>query len=295
MPLYGELNVDTRYSASVEPNLYTDTVLIPEVTYTEDYDIGPAGQIMVHKLDDGEEVKPGKPGRDFKDETPKDDLISIAFNNNFQKSDKIYGIQSAAVSFALGEIKLANALNKTKQGRQYSGLACMSSEGTVLEDTTTVVKNNAVNILTALRKQVKDNHGQANFAMVSTDIYSILLNILGLAQVMDPAVQSGQLMKRFGLNILECNSFDKKAATYYDHTGAEKTVDLRGIDFIVGYSKATSILDNFETYRLIDSELFSGTKAQVEYNTAFRVNSPKQLIIKKHIVTESTTPETPVS
>ena len=39
MPLYGELNVDTRYSASVEPNLYTDTVLIPEVTYTEDYDI----------------------------------------------------------------------------------------------------------------------------------------------------------------------------------------------------------------------------------------------------------------
>lgn len=295
MPLYGNQNVDTQFQSSIEPNLYTDTVLIPGVTYTEKYQKGPAGQIMVHKLDSGAEVEPGTPGRDFTDEAAKDDLIPIVFNNNYQKSRKIYGVQSNAVDFAMGEEYLSDALNMTKQGRQYSGLACMANEGKLLEDTTTVTKSNAINILTALRKQVKDNHGQANFAMVSTDIYSILLNILGLAQVMDPAVQSGQLMKRFGLNILECNSFDKKAATYYDHTGAEKTVDLRGIDFIVGYSKATSILDNFETYRLIDSELFSGTKAQVEYNTAFRVNSPKQLIIKKHIVTESTTPETPVS
>lgn len=278
---YGNLNVDEKYSSAIEPNLYSDTVLIPGVTYTQKYQEGPAGGIFVHKLDGGNEVEPGTPGRDFTDETAKDDLIPIVFNNNFQKSRKIYGVQSSAVSFALAEEYLADALNMTKEGRQYSGLACMVQEGTVSSNTTPVTDSTAVEVLTSLRKQIKDNKGKANFAMVSTDIYAMLLKILGLATVMDPAIVSGELLKRFGLSILECNSFDKEAAKYYDSTGTLKTVDLTNVEMIVGYNEAVSILDNFEMYRLIDSENFAGSKAQVEYNTAFKVNSPKQLIIKK--------------
>lgn len=279
--IYGNQNVDEKYSSAIEPNLYNDTVLIPGVTFTDKYQMGPAGQIMVHKIDSGNEVEPGKPGRDFTDEAAKDDLIPIVFNNNFQKSRKIYGVQSSAVSFAMAEEYLADALNITKQGRQYSGLACMVQEGTALEDTTEVTASNVVDVLTTLRQAIKDNKGKANFAMVSTSIYAILLRKLGLAQVMDTAIVTGELMKRFGLSILECNSFDKAAAKYYDATGALKTVDLTGVDMIVGNGEATSILDNFVMYRLKDSENFAGTKAQVEYNTAFKVNSPKQLIIKK--------------
>ena len=287
--LYGEQNVDTKYSAGIEPNLYSDTVLIPGVTYTDKYQTGPAGQIMVNILDSGAEVDPGKPGRDFDDEKAKDDLIPIVFNNNFQKSRKIYGVQANAVQFAMAEEYLSDALNKTKEGRQYSGLACMAEEGSTFNDKTAVTESNAINILTALRKQIKDNKGKANFAMVSTEIYAMFLKLLGLQQVMDPAVQSGELMKRFGLSILECNSFDKAKAKYYNSANELKEVNLTGIDFIVGYNEATSILDNFETYRLRDSENFSGSKAQVEYNTAFKVNSPKQLIIKRReIITTPT-------
>lgn len=278
---YGNLNVDEKYSSAIEPNLYSDTVLIPGVTYTQKYQEGPAGGIFVHKLDGGNEVVPGTPGRDFTDETAKDDLIPIVFNNNFQKSRKIYGVQAAAVSFALAEEYLADALNMTKEGRQYSGLACMVQEGTVSSNTTAVTDSTAVEVLTSLRKQIKDNKGKANFAMVSTDIYAMLLKLLGLATVMDPAIVSGELLKRFGLSILECNSFDKEDAKYYDSTGTLKTVDLTDVEMIVGYNEAVSILDNFEMYRLIDSENFAGSKVQVEYNTAFKVNSPKQLIIKK--------------
>lgn len=278
---YGNLNVDEKYSSAIEPNLYSDTVLIPGVTYTQKYQEGPAGGIFVHKLDGGNEVVPGTPGRDFTDETAKDDLIPIIFNNNFQKSRKIYGVQAAAVSFALAEEYLADALNITKEGRQYSGLACMVQEGTVSSNTTAVTDSTAVEVLTSLRKQIKDNKGKANFAMVSTDIYAMLLKLLGLATVMDPAIVSGELLKRFGLSILECNSFDKEDAKYYDSTGTLKTVDLTDVEMIVGYNEAVSILDNFEMYRLIDSENFAGSKAQVEYNTAFKINSPKQLIIKK--------------
>lgn len=290
MPLYGTQNVDTKYSAAIEPNLYNDTVLIPGVTYSEKYQTGPAGQIMVHKIDSGAEVEPGKPGRDFTDEEAKDDLIAISFNNNFQKSRKLYGVQASAVSFALAEENLADALNMTKQGRQYSGLACLANEGTDFNDLTAVSSSNAVNILTEMRKKIKDNKGQANYAMVSTNIYSILLAKLGLAQVMDPAVQSGELMRRFGLAILESNSFDKEVAKYYDKAGELKTVDLSGVDLIVGYNEAFSLLDNFEVYRLISSENFAGTKAQVEYNTAMTVNSPSQIIVKrnKEVSTETT-------
>lgn len=279
--IYGNQNVDEKYSSAIEPNLYSDTVLIPGVTYTEKYQIGPAGQIMVHKLDSGNDVEPGTPGRDFTDETAKDTLIPIVFNNNFQKSRKIYGVQSNAVSFAMAEEYLADALNMTKQGRQYSGLACMVQEGTLGSDTTATTADNVLEKLTALRKGIKDNKGKANFAMVSTDIYAMLLQKLGLAQVMDNAIISGELMRRFGLSILECNSFDKAAAKYYDKTGALKTVDLTGVEMIVGSNETTSILDNFVMYRLKDSENFAGSKAQVEYNTAFTVNSPKQLIVKK--------------
>lgn len=280
--LYGTQNVDEKYSSAIEPNLYSDTVLIPGVTYTEKYMEGPAGGIFVHKLDGGNVVKPGTPGRDFTDEAAKDSLIPIVFNNNFQKSRKIYGVQAAAVGFAMAEEYLADALNMTKEGRQYAGIACMVNEGTVSADTEAVTEDNAVEKLTALRKEIKNNKGKANFALVSTDIYAKLLNKLGLAQVMDSAVVSGELMKRFGLTIIECNSFDEAEATYFDRTGAEKTVDLTAVDMIVGYNEAVSILDNFAMYRLKDSENFAGTKAQVEYNTAFTVNSPLQVIVKKH-------------
>lgn len=281
--LYGNQNVDEKYSSAIEPNLYSDTVLIPGVTYTEKYQTGPAGGIYVHKLDSGIEVEPGKPGRDFADEEAKDSLIPILFNNNFQKSRKIYGVQAAAVSFAMAEEYLADALNMTKQGRQYSALACMVNEGTASKDTEVVTEENAVDKLTALRKEIKNNKGKANFALVSTDIYAIYLAKLGLAQVMDPAVVSGELMKRFGLTIIECNSFDKVAAKYYDKTNTlVENIDLTKVDMIVGYNEAFSLLDNFEMYRLIDSENFSGSKAQVEYNTAMTVNSPSQLIVKKH-------------
>lgn len=280
---YGNQYVDEKYSASIEPNLYTDTVLIPGVTFTQKYMEGPAGGIFVHKLDSGNAVVPGVPGRDFSDEAANDSLIPIVFNNNFQKSRKIYGVQAAAVAFPMAEEYLTDALNMTKEGRQYSGLACLVEEGTTVNDTTDITASNAVETLTALRKQIKDNKGKANFALVSTDIYAILLAKLGLASVMDPAVVSGELLKRFGLTIIECNGFDNATAKYYNNAGTLKTVDLTDVDMIVGYNEAFSLLDNFETYRVVDSENFSGSKAQVEYNTAFTVNSPAQIVIKKHI------------
>lgn len=258
-------------------------MLIPGVTFSEDIVEGPAGGYYAHKLDDGNEVEPGTPGRDFNDEAAKDELLQVSYNNNFQKSRKIYGVQAAAVKFDAGEAYLANSLNVTRQGRRYSALACMVNEGTVLADTTETTENNVVDKIVEMRKKVKDNHGQANFLLASTAVYAAALKALGLKSTEDPAIVSAQLIKRFGLNIIECNSFDKEDVKYYDYGGTLKTVDLSDVEMICGYHEAFKLEDNFTAYRLIDSENFAGSKAQVEYNTAMRVVSPKQIIVKKKV------------
>ena len=282
MAKYGNQYVDEQYLASIEPNLYTDEVLIPGVTFSTDIVEGPAGGYYAHKLNDGAAVEPGTPGRDFTDEAASDELIQVSYNNNFQKSRKIYGVQAAAVKFNAGEEYLSNALNVTREGRRYSALACMVNEGTAVEDTTAITKENVVETITGMRQAVKDAHGQANFMLVSTNVYNLCLQVLGLQTYADPAVRNAQLLERFGLSIIECNSFDKSGVKYYDYAGELQTVDLSKVDMICGYSEAFKLDDNFTTYRLIDSENFAGSKAQVEYNTAMRVVSAPQVVVKKH-------------
>lgn len=283
MAKYGDQYVDERYLSAIEPNLYTDEVLIPGVTFSTDIVEGPAGGYYAHKLDNGEAVEPGTPGRDFVDEGAEDALIQVSYNNNFQKSRKIYNVQAAAVAFNAGEAYLANALATTMEGRRYSALACMVYEGTDFNDTTAITKANVVEYITAMRKAVKDAHGQANFLLVSTDVYNLCLQVLGLATSTDPAVRNAQLLERFGLAIIECNSFDKAGVKFYDYSGTKRTVDLSTVDMICGYSEAFKLDDNFATYRLVDSENFAGSKAQVEFNTAMRVVSSAQIVVKKHL------------
>lgn len=278
---YNNQYVDEKYLPILEPNLYTDTVLIPGVTYTDKYVTGPAGQLFVHKLTKGSIVAPGAPGRDFQHQAAADSLIAIQLNNNFQKSIKIYGVQENAVDFNMGESYMQMAIEVVRESRQYSGLACLAHEGTADADTTAITTGAAaVAKLIALRKAIKDNHGKANYALVSTDIYALLLNELGLREVYDPAIRTAEMMNRFGLRIMECNSFDEAAAKYIDYTATTQTVDLTKVEMIVGYSEAFSIVPNLEAMRMKDPSDFIGTLVQVEMNMAFRVTSPDQVIVK---------------
>lgn len=278
---YNSQYVDEKYLPILEPNLYTDTVIIPGVTYTDKYVTGPAGQLFVHKLTKGNVIEPGAPGRDFENAAAADSLIAIQLNNNFQKSTKIYGVQANAVAFNMGESYMQMSIETVRESRQYSALACLVKEGTADVDTTAITTGaNAVAKLIALRKAIKNNHGKANYALVSTEIYALLLGELGLREVYDPAIRTAEMMNRFGLRIMECNSFDVNSAKYIDYTGTTQAVKLSNVELIVGYSEAFSIVPNLEAMRMKESEHFIGTLAQVEMNMGFRVTSPDQVIVK---------------
>jgi len=61
-----------------------------------------------------------------------------------------------------------------------------------------------------------------------------------------------------------------------------RTVDFNGVDYIMYNHRALSIVDSVEAARLIDSEYFAGTLAQVEMNTGYRVTNPALVRVRKH-------------
>ena len=68
---------------------------------------------------------------------------------------------------------------------------------------------------------------------------------------------------------------------YYDSTGALKTVDVSKVNYIMYYHEALSIISNFEVARIVDSENFAGSKAQVEMNTGYKVTNNALVYVRK--------------
>ena len=283
--LYNTQNVDEKYLSIIEPNLYYKSVLIPQVTFTDKYE-AQAGGIYVHKLGGGKTtgVVPGTPGRDFSDEVAADSLIQMVFNNNFQKSRKIYGVTAQNVAYNKAEAELAEAVKQVSQGWQTSGVACMVQEGTDMADTTAITKENIKDKFIAMRKKVIDNAGDVNFAIVSTAVFEAYLQYTGTEYTpsINEAVLGGRNVDFLGLTMIEANILNQSIAKYYDHTGTLKTVDLTKVDVIMGYYEGFSALNNFEMLRAIDSERFSGMLAQVETNAGYRVTNPDLIAVKKN-------------
>ena len=283
--IYNTQQVDEKYLSIIEPNLYYKSVLIPGVTFTDKYE-AQAGGIYVHKIGGGKDtgVVPGTPGRDFSDEVVADSLIQIVFNNNFQKSRKIYGVTSKNVAYNKVEAELAEAVKQVSQGWQTSGVACMVHEGTDMADTEAITKDNIKDKFIAMRKKVIDNAGDVNFAIVSTAVFEAYLQYAGTeyTPAMNEAVLGGRNVNFLGLTMIEANILNQSSAKYYDHAGSQQTEDLTKVDVIMGYYEGFSALNNFEMLRAIDSERFSGMLAQVETNAGYRVTNQDLIAVKKN-------------
>ena len=281
---YGSLNVDEKYSGILEPNLYFDSILVPGVTYTDKYQTGPAGGIYVHKLNTTA-VTVGTPGRDFTDEASSDTLIPILLNNNYMKSKKIYGVQAAAVDFDLANEQLSTATQEIKESRQQSALGCLVQEGTT-STVKTAITANAVNAVLDEAAQIKK--GKANVVLCSPDFYALVLKESGknfTPVKNDEVAATGAIGDLYGFTWIRAAGLGEQEAKYYDSTGTLKTVALSKttpVDFILYNSEALSIVDNLESYRIVDSENFTGSKAQAEINTGMKVTTPALVRVRVH-------------
>lgn len=289
---YGNLNVDEKYSGILEPNLYFDSILVPGVTYTDKYQTGPAGGIYVHKLDTTA-VTVGTPGRDFTDEASSDTLIPILLNNNYMKSKKIYRVQAAAVAFDIANEQLATATQEIKESRQQSALGCLVQEGT--KSNGADITANAVDAV--LDEAAKIKKGKANVVLCSPEFYALVLKENGkdfTPAKNDEVAATGAIGDLYGFTWIRAAGLSEAEAKYYDSTGTLKTVALHkaattaadgsAVDFILYNSETLSIIDNLESFRLVDSESFTGSKAQVELNTGMKVTTPELARVRTHTI-----------
>lgn len=289
---YGEVHVDEKYKKLVLPNLYYKTWLVPGVTY-QDVSTDEAGGWFWHKPTGSGPAEPGTPGRDFDDEAAKDTLVQAVFNNNFQRSKKIYAVQASAVAYPVAAEHLGMAVNEIAEGKNLSGLACLITEGTVSGTTTAITKDNLNDEILAERKAVVEAKGIADVVLCAPAFFATMLAAAGSKytpttnEKLLAAAAGGQVGGYLGMTWIEVNGFAHKSGIkYYDYAGALKTVsaaDLGLVDFIMYDHNAFGAGDNFTMARLKDSENFAGTKAQSEDNAAFRVLEPTAVRIRKHV------------
>lgn len=281
---YGNLNVDEKYSAILEPNLYFNSIFADGVSFTSEYEEGPAGGIMVHKLGTSA-AEVGTPGRDFVDEATQDELIPIVFNNNYMKSKKLYGVQAAAVGVQLGEANLKQATQEVSEGWSQSGLACLATEGKKATGTAALTKANIKETIIGTRKEAVEKKFAPDVVMCSPATFATIMTAAGSEYtpvLNDYMNQTGQVGKWLGMTFIEANGLAATNASYYDSANAKKTAAFATVDYVMYNHKALSIINNFDVARLIDSERFNGTLAQVELNTAFKVTNPDCVLVRSH-------------
>lgn len=288
---YGEVHVDEKYKKLVLPNLYYKTWLVPGVTY-QDVSTDEAGGWFWHKPTGSGPAEPGAPGRDFNDEAAKDTLVSAVFNNNYQRSKKIYAVQAAAVAYPVAAEHMGMAVNEVAEGKNLSGLACLITEGTTSGTTTAITKSNFDSQILAERKAVVEAKGIADVVLCSPGFFATMLEAAGTKytpttnEKLLAAAAGGQVGNYLGMTWIEVNGFAHKSdIKYYDYTSVAKTVtaaDLALVDFIMYDHNAFGAGDNFTMARLKDSENFAGVKAQTEDNAAFRVLEQSAVRVRKH-------------
>lgn len=284
---YGSIHVDEKYSATFAPNLYKNSWIVDGVTTTSRY-TEKAGQIFVHKLTRGT-VTPVAPGGDFTHAAQADTLIQIALNNEFMVSKKLYNVATENIAAPVADETLATATADVREGREQSGLACLITEGTASSDTTTLTSSNLKEKILAERAALSKAGGNANILLVSPEVYALLLANFGAEftpVANDRVVNDGAVGRWYGFTVFECNGLSSSTAIKYrDYTGTEQSVtaaNLAKVDFILYNSEAFAVVDNLQAYRFKDAIDFTGSYAQVDVNTGFRLTNSVLARVKSH-------------
>lgn len=268
MAQYTNKFVDEKYSSLLEENLFENSVLIPGVTYSTNWQGDAAsGAVKIYKLTSGT-VTAGTPGRDFTNVDGANTLLTLNLDKNFQKSYKIFGVQAAAVDHDMGSGYLQLAVKEVSQGWQASALGVLEAAATDMADITAITKSNVYGYMVDARKVLVDAGAMADIAMVSTAVYASLVKspeFTHASSLGDSVIATGALGKVAGMLVFESQSL--AAAT----------------DFIVYDHMTFAIATNLEAMRVIDSEHFTGSLAQVEINSGFLVTNADRTLIKKNV------------
>lgn len=283
--LVGSIHGDERYSAIVEPNLYSNAIFQPGISYTDKYEVADAFAAKVAKVGVGKYADPTKGAEDYSHEVATDDLITIPYNNCFKESKKMYNIQMSSVGYNMGEENLAVAIQKVRVRKDRSGVACLVNEGTNSKIDTASTAETLKNNVLAVKKELMNDDANPTVAICTNEFYTTMLSIANnefTSDVKNFVSQEGQVGRWLGILWIPTSILNLTNAKYYDNTDTLKDVSFDGIEFVMYDADAFSILGNVTDNGLYDGHpAFNGVAAQSELYAGFNVTNPKRARVKR--------------
>lgn len=280
--------VDDKYSALVEPNLFAANVFQPGITFTDKYQIGAAGQIMVHKPGVGT-VTPTAPGADYTDAIVQDSIVTISLDKQFNRSRKIYGATAASVAYPIAASEIETGLQEIKAAWNKQAAKSLLTTTGLNKDTNilTVLAtdgSDAYDTIVNSRQILVEKNANPDTLIVTPATYSKLLKAPEFqrsTQISDMAIADGVVGRIAGLNVFEYSELNASVTTG-DAVAGITLASGDEIEYIIYDSEAFSIVTSVEQVRVVDSERFNGTLAQVEIVSGFKLTNPDRAIVKLH-------------
>ena len=284
--------VDDRYSPLVEPNLFAGNVLQPGLSFTDKYQLGAAGQIIVHKPGTGT-VTATAPGADFTETVVKDSTITISLSKQFNRARKIYGATVASVAYGIAAAELETAIQEVREAWTLEGVsAIVDADGIQVASnvTTLTASNDIYDTIVDARQALRAKKAKPDSIIVSPTTYGKLLKsdeFQRAVQLDNQVVRDAYVGRIAGLNVFEYESLSSAAGdlTNINGTTTDITWDATNdaLEFIVYDHDALSIVTSVNVVGIWDGmPRFNGVDASVEMVSGFKLTNASRAILKIH-------------
>lgn len=282
----GSAGVASGMSPVVEQALYADDVFVDGISFTSKHEVGNAGQIQVVKYAADNSIEPTAPGSNFSDDAYANNVLDINCNNAFQKSVKVPAYYEATMPIDVKADRTWDVTRAVGTGRQKAGIANLVKNGTDANDTTAVTKSNVKDLVINGRQALIKKNARPNVIIASPEVYGCMLKAAGSEYVPmfnDEVARTGRIGSYMGIVWFESSLLDGTSSyKYLKADGTAETVDCSKVDYILYDGNAFSIIDKLVALRVIDSELFMGSKIQEEIDTGFLVTNADCVLVKKN-------------
>ena len=280
----GSAGVATGMSPVVEQALYADDVFVDGISFTSKHEVGNAGQIQVVKYAADNSIEPTAPGSNFSDDAYANNVLDINCNNAFQKSVKVPAFYEATMPIDVKADRTWDVTRAVGLGRQKAGIANLVKNGTDASDTTAVTKANVKDLVINGRQALIKKNARPNVIIASPEVYGCMLKAAGTEYVPmfnEEVARTGRIGSFMGIVWFESSLLDGTSSyKYLKADGTAETVDCSKVDYILYDGNAFSIIDKLVALRVIDSELFMGSKIQEEIDTGFLVTNADCVLVK---------------
>ena len=285
--------VDDKFSPLVEPNLFAGNVFQPGISFTDKYQIGPAGQIMVHKPGVGT-VSATVPGADFNETVVADSIITISLNKQFNRARKIYGATVASVAYGIAASELETAVQEVKAAWNIEAASAIVDEPNVrlMKNITVACADNTVyGLIVDARQALRDLKANADSIIVSPTVYGNLLKSEEFQRSVDldnEVVRDAYVGRIAGLNVFEYEDLQSAAGALTTPNAGANIAWQAGTDvleFIVYDHDALSAVTSVNVVGVWDGmPRYNGVVAEVEIVSGFKLTNPSRAILKIHDV-----------